>query len=343
MSGLWKKCAGTALAVAVGSCMPGAQTAPITLSVDLTDAPRKILHATEVMPVTRGPAHRRLSQVDSRRARPDWSHRKHGRLLHHRQRPAREVGARQGRHVRLPPDGPPGRDNSLEMKIDFLASSSLSGFSAGGSTSENLALLSWNTLLVYPAGTNASDVMFTPSITIPAGWKFGTALDKDGGYGPTHHLQNRKPRAARRFARARWPLLPRSRRSPPRLRRSTTSTWPPTVRKRSSISKEHIAEFDRLVRETGALYKSRHYGVVSLPRHAERRSRALRPRASSIERRPRRPQYLHRRPGVHPRPACCCRTSSPIAGTASTAVPRASPPATTRSRWRAICSGSMKA
>ena len=32
-----------------------AQSAPITLSVDLTDAPRKILHATEVIPVQPGP------------------------------------------------------------------------------------------------------------------------------------------------------------------------------------------------------------------------------------------------------------------------------------------------
>src|SRR5260370_34199483 len=56
MSSLWKRCAGTALAVAVGvsvaSAVAGAQTAPLTLNVDLTDAPRKILHATEVMPVT---------------------------------------------------------------------------------------------------------------------------------------------------------------------------------------------------------------------------------------------------------------------------------------------------
>src|SRR5271156_2004366 len=53
MSVLWKKCVGAALAVA--SSVAVAQTAPITLSVDLTDAPRKILHATEVMTVTPGP------------------------------------------------------------------------------------------------------------------------------------------------------------------------------------------------------------------------------------------------------------------------------------------------
>ena len=31
-----------------------AQTAPITLAVDLTDAPRKILHAAETIPVQPG-------------------------------------------------------------------------------------------------------------------------------------------------------------------------------------------------------------------------------------------------------------------------------------------------
>src|ERR1700760_1597086 len=32
-----------------------AQSAPITLAVDLTDAPRKILHSTETIPVQPGP------------------------------------------------------------------------------------------------------------------------------------------------------------------------------------------------------------------------------------------------------------------------------------------------
>ncbi len=38
-----------------GSVVASAQSAPITLSVDLTDAPRKILHATEELPVQPGP------------------------------------------------------------------------------------------------------------------------------------------------------------------------------------------------------------------------------------------------------------------------------------------------
>jgi predicted metalloprotease with PDZ domain len=147
----------------------------------------------------------------------------------------------------------------LEMKIDFLASSALSGFSAGGSTSENLALLSWNTLLVYPDGTNASEVMFTPSITIPAGWKFGTALDRDGGSGQQTSFKTvsleqlvDSPVLAGRYFRE-VALAPEI---TPKHYLDMAADGPEQV----ELSKEHIAQFDRLVRETGTLYKSRHYG-----------------------------------------------------------------------------------
>src|SRR6266550_5396804 len=184
MSSLWKRCAGAALAVAVGVSVADAQTAPITLSVDLTDAPRKILHATEVMPVTAGP----LTVVY-----PKWIPGEHGPTGPIENMAGFFITA-NGQPVKWERDKVdmfayyltvPQGVTKLEIKIDFLASSALSGFSAGGSTSENLALLSWNTLLVYPADTNASEVKFTPSITLPAGWKFGTALDKDSGAAET--------------------------------------------------------------------------------------------------------------------------------------------------------------
>src|SRR5262249_5241767 len=66
----------------------------------------------------------------------------------------------------------------LSIKMDFPATASAEGFSSGASTSANLALLSWNELVVYPAETKAADVMVTPSITLPTEWKFGTALEK---------------------------------------------------------------------------------------------------------------------------------------------------------------------
>src|SRR5580692_3336667 len=256
MSGIWRKCAGTALAVA--SSVAVAQTAPITLTVDLTDAPRKILHATEVMPVTAGP----LTVVY-----PKWIPGEHGPTGPIENMAGFFITA-NGQPVKWERDKidmfayhltVPQGVTKLEMKIDFLASSSLSGFSAGGSTSENLALLSWNTLLVYPADTNAIDVMFTPSITIPVGWQFGTALDKDGGSGQSTTFKTvsleqliDSPVLAGRYFRE-IPLAPEI---APKHYLDMAADGPEEV----DLSKEHIADFDSLVRETGALYKSRHYG-----------------------------------------------------------------------------------
>ena len=258
MSSLWMRSAGAVLAAAVGSSLAIAQTAPITLSVDLTDAPRKILHATEVMPVTPGA----LTVVY-----PKWIPGEHGPTGPIENMAGFFITA-NGQPVKWERDKVdmfayhvtvPQGVTRLEMKIDFLASSSLSGFSAGGSTSENLALLSWNTLLVYPDGTNASEVMFTPSITTPAGWKFGTALDKDGGSGQTTTFKTvsleqlvDSPVLAGRYFRE-IELAPEI---TPKHYLDMAADGPEQV----DLSKEHIADFDRLVRETGALYKSRHYG-----------------------------------------------------------------------------------
>ncbi|MBB5326571.1 M61 family metallopeptidase [Tunturiibacter gelidoferens] len=258
MAGFLKMCAGAALATTVGSLIAGAQTAPITLSVDLTDAPRKILHATEVMPVTAGP----LTVVY-----PKWIPGEHG--------PTGPIDNMAGFFITA--NGQPikwERDKvdmfayhitvpqgvtQLEMKIDFLATAGTSGYSAGGSTSENLALLSWNTLLVYPADTDATKVMFTPSVKLPVGWNLGTALDKDGSSGQTSTFKTLSleqlvdsPVLAGRYFRE-IPLAPEI---SPKHYLDMAADGPEQL----DLSKEHIADFDKLVRETGALYKSRHYG-----------------------------------------------------------------------------------
>src|SRR6202041_2252192 len=241
MGSSWIRYAGAALAAAIGSCVAMAQTAPITLSVDLTDAPRKILHATEVMPVKAGP----LTVVY-----PKWIPGEHGPTGPIENMAGFFITA-NGQPVKWERDKVdmfayhltvPQGATRLEMKIDFLASSSLSGFSAGGSTSENLALLSWNTLLVYPADTNAIDVMFTPSITIPVGWQFGTALDKDGGSGQSTTFKKvsleqliDQPVLAGRYFRE-IPLAPEI---TPKHYLDMAADGP----EEADLSKEHIADF----------------------------------------------------------------------------------------------------
>jgi predicted metalloprotease with PDZ domain len=258
MGRVWIKCAVAALVVTIGNLAVNAQTAPITLSVDLTDAPRKILHATEVMSVVPGP----LTVVY-----PKWIPGEHGPTGPIENMAGFFITA-NGQPVQWVRDSVdmfafhltvPQGATQLEMKIDFLTPPSLSGFSAGGSTSENLALLSWNTLLVYPDGANASDVMFTPSVKVPDGWKFGTALDRDGESSGTTKFKTvsleqliDSPVLAGRFFRE-VALAPEI---SPKHYLDMAADGPEEI----DLSKAHVAEFDRLVRETGALYKSRHYG-----------------------------------------------------------------------------------
>ena len=66
--------------------------------------------------------------------------------------------------------------SSLDVDLDFLLSAPATGFSAGASATANLDVLSWNQLVLYPAGHRARDLMIEPSLRLPAGWKFGTAL-----------------------------------------------------------------------------------------------------------------------------------------------------------------------
>ena len=72
-------------------------------------------------------------------------------------------------------DMPPGV-NSMDADFDFLLSAPASGFSAGASATAYLDVLSWNQVLLYPQGHAARDLTFVPSLKLPGGWKFGTAL-----------------------------------------------------------------------------------------------------------------------------------------------------------------------
>jgi predicted metalloprotease with PDZ domain len=253
----WSKCAVLAALLLAGAAAVEAQNVPITLSVDLTDAPRRILHATETMPVAGGP----LTLVY-----PKWIPGEHGPtgpienfagfFITANGKPVkweRDKVDMFAFHI-VVPDGV----TKLEIKMDFLASAAQSGFSAGGSTSANLAMLSWNTVVVYPDGADASAVMLTPSVTVPDGWKFGTALEKSGTANgetafKTVSLETLidSPLLAGRYFRE-VALAPEV---TPKHFLDMAADGPEEL----ELSQEHIDAFDKLVRETGALYKSRHF------------------------------------------------------------------------------------
>lgn len=252
-------CAALTGAALLSPCFASAQT-PITLAVDLTDAPRKILHSQETMPVQPGP----MTLVY-----PEWIPGEHGPTGPVVDQAGFIITTQSGQRVKWERDPVnmysfhitvPEGTTQLHIKMDFLATASAEGFSAGASTSANLALLSWNELVVYPAETKAADVMITPSLKVPEGWKFGTALEPTSTPAQTTSFKTvsleqliDSPVLAGRYFRE-VPLAPDV---TPKHFLDMAGDGPEDV----ELSQEHIDEFSRLVRETGALYKSRHYGA----------------------------------------------------------------------------------
>ena len=151
-------------------------TAPVDLNVDATDAPRRVLHARLTIPIEPGPQTLYY---------PKWIPGEHGptgpitnlvNLRFTAGRQTLEWQRDQADMYTFHLDVPTGV-RSIEAAFDYLLTTNTEGFSAGASASAQLVVVSWNQLLLYPSGRPAEQIIFTPSIKLPAGWRFGTALD----------------------------------------------------------------------------------------------------------------------------------------------------------------------
>ena len=170
------------LTLAIGAALAAAQ--PISLQVDLTDAPRRIFHGRLSVPVSPGP----LTLFY-----PEWIPGEHGPTG-----PISDlVGIRMtaaGRPLAWERDPlelysfrvviPEGADR-LDIELDYLSPSAGGKFTHGPATSDRLAMLSWNTLLLYPEGRPADEILFSPSLLLPPGWSYGTALQAASRQGDT--------------------------------------------------------------------------------------------------------------------------------------------------------------
>ncbi len=149
----------------------------ITIALDATDAPRKILHAQLTIPAAPGT----LTLYY-----PKWIPGEHapsgpvidlaglkftgnGQLLKWR----RALDDNWTVLVEVP-----AGVQEVHASLDFLfpVSGDEAMFSAGASATEKLALISWNQVLLYPKGWTADQITYTASMRLPAGWKFGTPL-----------------------------------------------------------------------------------------------------------------------------------------------------------------------
>jgi predicted metalloprotease with PDZ domain len=248
---------GVVLVLAFALAAFAQSSAPTHLTVDLTDAPRKILHAQLTIPVTPGP----LTLLY-----PKWIPGEHGPtgpidnlagivITANGQQLAwvRDDVNMFAFHVTVP-EGV----STLDVKLDFLATAAPSGFSAGASTSANLAMLSWNEVALYPAGVSPSQIEVEPAVKLPADWQYGTALTKTGEkngeieFAPvTLEMLIDSPLLAGKYFKE-FPLAPEI---SPKHYLDMAADGPEDLR----IKPEALDAFSKLVRETGPLYKSRHY------------------------------------------------------------------------------------
>src|SRR5581483_1751409 len=147
----------------------------ITIAVDASEAPRKIFHTHLVIPASPG-------TMDL--FYPKWIPGEHmpsgplvdltglkftanGKELTWR----RDLQEMFEVHV----DVPPGT-TSIEASLDYVSPVASEGFSAGSSATAQMAVISWNQLLLYPSGWTYDQLTYRASLHMPEGWKFGTPL-----------------------------------------------------------------------------------------------------------------------------------------------------------------------
>jgi predicted metalloprotease with PDZ domain len=163
-----------------GSALLAADPSRVRIEVDAREAPRKIFHARLWIPASPGP----LTLLY-----PKWLPGEHG--------PTGPIADLAG--LKITADSKPiawTRDpvemyafgltvpagaTEIEVGLDFLSAASANGFSSGASATANLAIVSWNQLLLYPKGADADKLLYAASLRLPAGWSHATALSSEGG------------------------------------------------------------------------------------------------------------------------------------------------------------------
>jgi predicted metalloprotease with PDZ domain len=233
------------------------QDSIIRLRVDATDAPRRLFHVRMSMPVNAGP----MTLLY-----PEWIPGEHG--------PTGPIADLVG--LKLEANGqaipwkrdsvnmyafhitvPPGV-TTLDLAFDFISAPETGGYTAGGSTTTELAVLNWNQLLLYPEGVSADRLQYQANLKVPANWRYGTALPiaKESG----NEIE---------FQPAALDTLIDSPVSTGAHYRTIELGADGSIKhylhlagdsQRSiEISEEEVARYRNLVAETGALFGSRHY------------------------------------------------------------------------------------
>ena len=153
----------------------------------------------------------------------------------------------------------PAGASAVTAHVDFLLSAPGPTIDFAASSSAHLLILMWNEVLLYPAGRPAGQIVFQPSLQLPRGWKFNTALpvasqsgDKIDFAPVALDLLVDSPVQSGEFVRI-IPLT-QARQSPPNeLDVAADDAWA------LEISPALVGKYKQLVIQAEALYQSQHY------------------------------------------------------------------------------------
>jgi predicted metalloprotease with PDZ domain len=230
---------------------------PIAISVDATDAPRRVLHAKLQFPAQPGPLtlyYPKWMPADHSPDGPIWN-----LAGLHFSAAGKEIPWQQDDvdMYAFNIDVPQGA-HSIDASLDFLLSppGPTIDFSASGAA--KLFILMWNQVALYPKGWPAAALTYNPSLTLPNGWKFNTALplaSQSGNlitFSPVaFDLLIDSPVQAGEFTRV-YPLNPAIK-PPHELDVLSDDAWA------LDIAPALLENYSRLVAEADALYRSHHY------------------------------------------------------------------------------------
>jgi len=150
--------------------------APIAIRVDASEAPSHLLHAHLTIPASPGP----LALFY-----PKWIPGEHG--------PTGPISGLTG--LRFTANGAavtwqrdpmemyefhvdvPAGASAIDVDLDYLVPALGTNFTAGASTSPRLAVLSWNTVLLYPQTSSSDALQYDATLKLPSGWKYATGME----------------------------------------------------------------------------------------------------------------------------------------------------------------------
>ncbi|MGH8278397.1 MAG: M61 family metallopeptidase [Gammaproteobacteria bacterium] len=177
--------AAPAFAADITTAYPGT----IALQVDLTHAPeQRIFYVHEIIPVKPGP----LTLYY-----PEWIPGEHspsgplanlvgtvftanGQVLNWR----RDLVDMYAIHLTVPAGA-----SRLDVTFQFLSPLNGGEFGAGVSVTPVIADLEWNQVVLYPAGYVSRAITVAPSLKLPAGWQYASALEPHTGTGGEIHFE----------------------------------------------------------------------------------------------------------------------------------------------------------